>query len=426
MGVIVPLVSAPIPGQLYRWYVITTLAAILLYVSSSEAFWEEFVAPIRRAPAGAYGALTKPLRIAGLHGAAPGDRVVFFHLGGGAAQPPGGLRVIHPDASRVSEFQGQAPEVERGTIHCVPMRRVWRKISSRAASCTTKTASSATAMGWRGTAIMPRGLTRRRRTSRTRERLPSCRNRSCSGVLPRVARGSQTSRRHGIRPCQCGRTFSTETEIWQVILVPVRARPAISRASWMREDTVGISGTGSRRRGHAEEARAMQQWLWRGLAVGCAGRARYRVLWARWPALRWRRLVIWRPASSCTPSAARIVTARPGMARARQRLWSIPSRAILPQGSTSFGRATRRTDGNKMAADEDIFRSISEGLHGTSMPAWSGLFTQAADRAAGAVHQDLCRGLQGRQTGRCPRFRRGDCFLAGEHCQGQRAFRKDL
>jgi hypothetical protein len=40
-SVIVPLVSAPIPGQLYGWYVVTTLFVLLLYVSSSEASWEE-------------------------------------------------------------------------------------------------------------------------------------------------------------------------------------------------------------------------------------------------------------------------------------------------------------------------------------------------------------------------------------------------
>ena len=44
-SVIVPLVSAAIPGQLYRWYIVATIAVILLYVSTSEAVWEEFVAP---------------------------------------------------------------------------------------------------------------------------------------------------------------------------------------------------------------------------------------------------------------------------------------------------------------------------------------------------------------------------------------------
>jgi mono/diheme cytochrome c family protein len=94
-SVIVPLVSAAIPGQLYRWYVVTTIAVILLYVSTSEAAWEEFVAPFRELLLGRT-AFTKPLRI-----------VVFIFLplllgwyfsswAAGGIQPPGGLRVIHP------------------------------------------------------------------------------------------------------------------------------------------------------------------------------------------------------------------------------------------------------------------------------------------------------------------------------------------
>ena len=61
-SVIVPLVSAAIPGQLYRWYVVATIAVILLYVSTSEAVWEEFVAPFRDLLLGRT-AFTKPLRI---------------------------------------------------------------------------------------------------------------------------------------------------------------------------------------------------------------------------------------------------------------------------------------------------------------------------------------------------------------------------
>ena len=45
-GVVVPLASAPIPGQLFGWYVVTTLVAILLYVSSTAAFWEEWSGPV--------------------------------------------------------------------------------------------------------------------------------------------------------------------------------------------------------------------------------------------------------------------------------------------------------------------------------------------------------------------------------------------
>jgi mono/diheme cytochrome c family protein len=104
--VIVPMASAPIPGQLFGWYVITTLVAILLYVSSTQAFWEEFVAPIRRLLL-ARGALTKPLRV-----------VVFIVLplclgwyfstwAAGSAQPPGGLRVVHPTPPSSVDFRGK-------------------------------------------------------------------------------------------------------------------------------------------------------------------------------------------------------------------------------------------------------------------------------------------------------------------------------
>ena len=61
--VVVPLASAPIPGQLFGWYIVTTVVAILLYVSSTEAFWEEFATPIRHLLL-ARTAITKPLRVA--------------------------------------------------------------------------------------------------------------------------------------------------------------------------------------------------------------------------------------------------------------------------------------------------------------------------------------------------------------------------
>jgi len=104
--IIVPLASAPIPGQLFGWYVVTTLVAILLYVSSTQAFWEEFVTPIRRLLL-ARGAVAKPLRV-----------VVFIALpliigwyfstwAAGSAQPPGGLRVVHPTPPASVDFRGR-------------------------------------------------------------------------------------------------------------------------------------------------------------------------------------------------------------------------------------------------------------------------------------------------------------------------------
>src|SRR5262249_26801243 len=117
--VIVPLASAPIPGQLFGWYVVTTLVAILLYVSSTEAFWEEFVTPIRRLLL-ARGALTKPLRI-----------FVFVVLpliiGGyfstwaaGSAQPPGGLRVVHPTPPASVDFRGKRLNLKEVAVN--PLR----------------------------------------------------------------------------------------------------------------------------------------------------------------------------------------------------------------------------------------------------------------------------------------------------------------
>jgi mono/diheme cytochrome c family protein len=105
-SVIVPLVSAPIPGQLYGWYVVTTLFVILLYVSSSEASWEEFVVPFRHLLLARTG-LTKPLRLLVF--------IVFPLLCGWyfstwaatGVQPPGGSRVIHPTPPGSVNFKGK-------------------------------------------------------------------------------------------------------------------------------------------------------------------------------------------------------------------------------------------------------------------------------------------------------------------------------
>src|SRR5215467_942624 len=90
--VVVPLFSAPIPGQLFGWYVVTTLVAILLYVSSTEAFWEEFAEPLRRVLF-----IVLPLVIGWY----------FSTWVSGAAEPPGGLRVIHPSPPASIDFKGR-------------------------------------------------------------------------------------------------------------------------------------------------------------------------------------------------------------------------------------------------------------------------------------------------------------------------------
>jgi len=117
--VVVPLVSAPLPGQIRGWYIVTTLVAILLYVSSTEAFWEEFAAPMRRLLL-ARTAVTKPLRL-----------VVFIVLPliigwyfstwvSGAAEPPGGLRVIHPSPPSSIDVKGRRINLKEVTVN--PLR----------------------------------------------------------------------------------------------------------------------------------------------------------------------------------------------------------------------------------------------------------------------------------------------------------------
>lgn len=46
-------------------------------------------------------------------------------------------------------------------------------------------------------------------------------------------------------------------------------------------------------------------------------------------------------------------------------------------GVYKFRTRHETADGNRLAADEDIYRSICEGLHGSSMPGWCGFFTEA-------------------------------------------------
>ena len=53
-----------------------------------------------------------------------------------------------------------------------------------------------------------------------------------------------------------------------------------------------------------------------------------------------------------------------------------PKPRDFTSGIYKFRTRHESADGNKLASDDDIFRSISEGLHGTSMPAWSGVLTK--------------------------------------------------
>jgi hypothetical protein len=105
-SVVVPWVSAAIPGQLYRWYVVATVVAILLYVSSTERSWEEFVSPFRDLLLGRT-AVTKPLRIAVFVALPVLLGWYFSSWAAGSVQPPGGLRVIHPTPPGSVDVKGK-------------------------------------------------------------------------------------------------------------------------------------------------------------------------------------------------------------------------------------------------------------------------------------------------------------------------------
>ena len=53
-----------------------------------------------------------------------------------------------------------------------------------------------------------------------------------------------------------------------------------------------------------------------------------------------------------------------------------PKPRDFTSGIYKFRTRHETVNGNKMAGDEDIFRSISDGLHGTSMPGWSRFYTK--------------------------------------------------
>jgi len=117
--VVVPLASAPIPGQLFGWYIVTTLVAILLYVSSTEAFWEEFATPMRRLLL-ARTAIAKPLRIVLFIGLPLLLGWYFSTWASGSAEPPGGLRVIHPTPPASIDVKGKRLNLKEVAVN--PLR----------------------------------------------------------------------------------------------------------------------------------------------------------------------------------------------------------------------------------------------------------------------------------------------------------------
>jgi cytochrome c oxidase cbb3-type subunit 2 len=57
-----------------------------------------------------------------------------------------------------------------------------------------------------------------------------------------------------------------------------------------------------------------------------------------------------------------------------------PKPRVFTGGVYKFRTRHETEDGNRLASDEDIYRSICEGLHGTSMPGWCGFFTETQIR----------------------------------------------
>src|SRR5262249_9782525 len=53
-----------------------------------------------------------------------------------------------------------------------------------------------------------------------------------------------------------------------------------------------------------------------------------------------------------------------------------PKPRDFTSGTYKFRTRHESPQGGKLPEDEDIFRSISEGLHGTSMPAWNTFFNK--------------------------------------------------
>ena len=52
-----------------------------------------------------------------------------------------------------------------------------------------------------------------------------------------------------------------------------------------------------------------------------------------------------------------------------------PTPRDFTSGVYKFRTHHETEDGNRLPGDGDIFRSIKEGLHGTSMPGWAGFFS---------------------------------------------------
>jgi hypothetical protein len=89
--VVVPLASAPIPGQLFGWYIVTTLVAILLPTYPQQRHPGKNFQALRRLLL-ARTCCDETAASCGFHCPAAGHRMVFSTWASGSAEPPGGLR----------------------------------------------------------------------------------------------------------------------------------------------------------------------------------------------------------------------------------------------------------------------------------------------------------------------------------------------
>ena len=71
-----------------------------------------------------------------------------------------------------------------------------------------------------------------------------------------------------------------------------------------------------------------------------------------------------------------------------------PKPRDFTSGIYKFRTRHETVNGNKMPGDEDIFRSINDGLHGTSMPGWSGFYSKSRSRSSCRTLKPLPRFLR--------------------------------
>jgi len=162
----------------------------LLYVSSTEAFLEEFVVPIRRLLL-ARTAITKTIAYCGLHWLAATPWLVFLDVGFGLSTTPGGLRVIHPPAASI-DVKGKRLNLEEVAVKSAPRR--YRAPGGEYGTGTAgyyKNCFFCHGDALNGNGHYAKGFNPPPANFQDPARLPSYQNPSCSGVLPRAGQDAR-------------------------------------------------------------------------------------------------------------------------------------------------------------------------------------------------------------------------------------------